>query len=226
MENFGSIMILMPDDISFYRSILSLSDLAWWSIDMEKGILHASDRFWEMLGYLPDELEPTLDNLKKIHYPEDWDIGWDLIADHIRGETPFYRNELRYLTKDSRWLWCEVRGIVSERDGEGNPLTFIGYCRDISAVMELKRELERISSSEDELKNARKQIDELAGIIPICSSCKSIRNDEGYWKELEAYIETHSNAVFSHGLCEKCTEKLYKDKGWFQKYRKRLGEEK
>jgi hypothetical protein len=49
----------------------------------------------------------------------------------------------------------------------------------------------------------------LRGIIPICSSCKRIRDDKGYWHQVEVYISEHSEADFSHGICEECARKLY-----------------
>jgi len=51
----------------------------------------------------------------------------------------------------------------------------------------------------------------LQGLVPICSSCKSIRSDSGEWEKLERYISEHSEAEFSHGICPSCTEKLYGD---------------
>lgn len=59
------------------------------------------------------------------------------------------------------------------------------------------------------------EIKMLRGLLPICSSCKSIRDDKGYWQSIEAYIEDHSDALFSHGLCDKCMEKLYGDQDWY-----------
>ena len=60
-----------------------------------------------------------------------------------------------------------------------------------------------------ELQDAFDQVKTLSGLLPICSSCKKIRDDEGYWNELEVYIQEHSEAVFSHGLCPGCAKKLY-----------------
>ena len=60
-----------------------------------------------------------------------------------------------------------------------------------------------------ELEDALAEIKTLRGILPICSSCKKIRDDEGYWNQLETYIQEHSEAVFSHGLCPECGKKLY-----------------
>lgn len=57
----------------------------------------------------------------------------------------------------------------------------------------------------------------LRGFIPICASCKNIRDTDGGWNQLETYIQEHSLALFSHGLCPDCTEQLYGDQEWFKK---------
>ncbi|MCA1796712.1 MAG: hypothetical protein LC645_04055, partial [Geobacteraceae bacterium] len=60
-----------------------------------------------------------------------------------------------------------------------------------------------------ELQQAQAQIKTLEGIIPICMHCKEIRDDEGYWVQLEKYISEHSDAQLSHGICDKCLEQHY-----------------
>ncbi len=67
---------------------------------------------------------------------------------------------------------------------------------------------------EDKLKQALEEIKTLRGILPICSSCKKIRNDKGYWEQIEFYIAEHSDAEFSHSLCDECVEKLYGKQSW------------
>ena len=59
------------------------------------------------------------------------------------------------------------------------------------------------------LRDALSQIKTLSGLIPICASCKKIRDDKGYWNQLEAFIQEHSEAEFSHGFCPDCMKKLY-----------------
>jgi len=68
-----------------------------------------------------------------------------------------------------------------------------------------------------ELKKARDEIETLRGIIPICASCKKIKDDKGYWIQIEKYIEAHSDALFSHGLCNECAERLYGNEEWYKK---------
>jgi len=58
-------------------------------------------------------------------------------------------------------------------------------------------------------KKAEEEIKILKGIVPICAHCKKIRDDKGYWTQLESYIRKHSEAEFSHGICQECAEKHY-----------------
>ncbi|MEW6489195.1 MAG: response regulator transcription factor [Thermodesulfobacteriota bacterium] len=67
----------------------------------------------------------------------------------------------------------------------------------------------RLAGKIGELQAALGEIRTLRGIIPICAGCKKIRNEQGAWTRLEAYIREHSHAEFSHGLCEECVERLY-----------------
>lgn len=60
-----------------------------------------------------------------------------------------------------------------------------------------------------QLQKALENVKQLSGLVPICASCKKIRDDKGYWKQIESYIADHSEAVFSHGICPECREKLY-----------------
>ncbi len=62
-----------------------------------------------------------------------------------------------------------------------------------------------------ELKAALGRVKTLSGLLPICTSCKKIRDDRGYWKQIETYIHDHSDAVFSHSICPECSKTLYPD---------------
>ncbi len=61
----------------------------------------------------------------------------------------------------------------------------------------------------EELKEAMNRIKTLSGLIPICASCKKIRDDRGYWQQVEAFIQEHTEAEFSHGICPDCAKRLY-----------------
>lgn len=72
----------------------------------------------------------------------------------------------------------------------------------------------------EEREEALREIKALKGLIPICAKCKKIRDDEGFWNQLESYIEKHSEASFSHGVCPECSDELYGKYEWYQKGKK------
>lgn len=61
----------------------------------------------------------------------------------------------------------------------------------------------------EELRQALDQIKTLRGIVPICANCKNIRDDQGYWEQVEVYVRDHTEAQFSHSICPKCMKELY-----------------
>ena len=75
----------------------------------------------------------------------------------------------------------------------------------------IKQTDEEKSEAIIELHKALKEVKTLSGFLPICASCKKIRDDKGYWNQIEAYISEHSEAEFSHGICPECAQKIYPD---------------
>jgi DNA-binding NtrC family response regulator len=73
---------------------------------------------------------------------------------------------------------------------------------------EAEAERERLIA---ELKEALAKVKTLSGLLPICSSCKNIRDDKGYWNRLEVYLQQHSDATLTHGICPDCARRLYPD---------------
>jgi membrane protein implicated in regulation of membrane protease activity len=80
---------------------------------------------------------------------------------------------------------------------------------------EAVKSLEQAHNEKDslilELQQTIDEVKTLQGIIPICASCKKIRDDSGYWQQVEAYVKNHSDAEFSHGICPECVNELYPD---------------
>jgi CheY-like chemotaxis protein len=74
--------------------------------------------------------------------------------------------------------------------------------RSIQYAIERKKLLTQLENSATEIKKLR-------GILPICANCKKIRDDKGYWTQVEIYISAHSQTAFSHGICPECAEKMY-----------------
>jgi len=70
-----------------------------------------------------------------------------------------------------------------------------------------------LSRERETLKQQLGRIKTLTGLIPICASCKRIRDDTGYWQRVEQYLTEHTDAEFTHGLCQECVDKLLKEAG-------------
>ncbi len=86
------------------------------------------------------------------------------------------------------------------------PGQFAAVFRDITERKKAEQERERLIA---ELQRALEQVKTLSGLLPICASCKKIRDDQGYWHEVEEYIHTHADVDFSHSICPSCARKLY-----------------
>ena len=113
------------------------------------------------------------------------------------------------------------------------PLSRKEFVARIKAMERIKRAEDRLIQTQheqalviEELRKAMDEIKTLRGLIPICAWCKRIRDDEGYWDQLEVYLSKHSEAVFSHGLCPDCSraekEKLKPKPAPKQKSRRKL----
>ena len=93
-------------------------------------------------------------------------------------------------------------------DQKGNIVGAIECIRDITERKRMEEEREKLIH---ELQEALANIKTLRGLLPICSHCKKIRDDKGYWNQIESYIRDHSGAEFTHGMCPECMKKLYPD---------------
>lgn len=85
---------------------------------------------------------------------------------------------------------------------------YSGIIRDITDRKRAEEERERLIR---ELQEAMAEIKVLDGLLPICATCKKIRDDKGYWKQIEDYISDHSEAQFTHGICSDCARKIHPD---------------
>ena len=96
------------------------------------------------------------------------------------------------------------------------PVNGVELLARVTSALTLKNEMDRrkereaeLCRSNEDLQRALREVKVLRGLIPICASCKKIRNDGGFWQQIEEYIGEHSEAEFSHGLCQPCLKKLY-----------------
>ena len=89
------------------------------------------------------------------------------------------------------------------------PVNALELLARLRSALKLKREMDRRKARERELEQALREVKVLQGLLPICSHCKKIRDDQGRWHMVESYIREHSKAEFSHGICPDCLDKHY-----------------
>ncbi|MCP3900101.1 MAG: PAS domain-containing protein [Desulfobacteraceae bacterium] len=110
----------------------------------------------------------------------------------------------------------------------GKPAGYIIMLFDISDRKRMEKEqkslIQTLQEKNLQLTEMLEEIKTLKGIIPMCAGCKKIRDDKGYWSQVEQYIQKHSEAQFSHGLCPECNDELYGDKDWYIEMKKKKAE--
>jgi len=115
------------------------------------------------------------------------------------------RKSVELQLTDGRWMMISIDPII---DDDNNLLNVVHICRDITERKAIEVEREKMVL---ELRAALADVKTLSGLLPICSVCKKIRDDKGYWNQIEAYIHKHSGTQFSHGICPECAHEIYPD---------------
>lgn len=100
---------------------------------------------------------------------------------------------------------CQISATV-RRSLDGSINGYQGIIRDTTEMKQKELEKERLIA---DLQKALAEVKKLSGLLPLCMHCKKIRDDKGYWKQMEEYLAKHSEAQFSHSICRECAEKYY-----------------
>lgn len=129
----------------------------------------------------------------------------NIVDSFLNGDVKEYEMVLIHKDGQPRTV---VWDSVNRYDENNNLVEIVGFGNDITIRKQEEREREKLIN---ELQDALARIKTLSGLLPICSSCKKIRDDTGYWNQIEAYISIHSDAEFTHGICPECAKKLYPD---------------
>jgi PAS domain S-box-containing protein len=156
----------------------------------------------QIFGYTVDELIGKKGPADLV-LPEDWPLAKENLQKRISGEVTSIRYEFRGKTKNQTVIYVEAYGTRTVYQGQP---AVIGTVLDISErkLAEEERDLLIIDHLE-----ALSRIKTLSGLLPICAACKRIRDDKGYWSQIETYISKHSDALFSHGICPDCAKNMY-----------------
>lgn len=211
---------VLRDQKEFAKNLIQLSAVAAFVIDAQHKVIYWNKACEELTGVKASEMVGT-DNHWKPFYDHKRPCLADIVIDREFGVVPDYYNIFRESALISDGLHAE--GWYTNLGGKDRYITFeaapIHNCRgDLEAAIETLQDItqrEKIEEERDrlivELKEALAKVKQLSGFLPICASCKKIRDDKGYWNQIEAYIRDHSEAEFSHGICPDCAKKLYPD---------------
>jgi PAS domain S-box-containing protein len=183
-----------------FRVIFENNSSAIAIIEQDTTIIMVNDAFCQMIGFAKEEVVGM--SWTQLVPPEDRDRLKDLnnrlLSNPLdapdKYEISYYRKN-----RELRQAWMSVALVQS---GQKIISSFI----DITQRKHAEAEREKLIL---ELQQALAEVKTLSGLLPICASCKKIRDDKGYWNSLEAYLTKHSTAQFTHGICPECMAKLY-----------------
>ncbi|AOY58416.1 two component system response regulator [Desulfococcus multivorans] len=136
--------------------------------------------------------------------PEEREWIWQTWT-HAETEGKAAHMEYRIITADGKTKWVFEQGVFIYDDAH-TVRAIEGLIIDITDRRNAEAEREKVVR---ELRAALAEVKTLRGILPICANCKKIRDDEGYWDQVEHYVSRHTDASFSHGICPDCLNKLY-----------------
>jgi PAS domain S-box-containing protein len=181
-----------------------------YTADRNQIVTYISPAIEAVSGYKPAEIrgQPIL---RFVHEADVARVDAQF-QENISGALPVVQFRFRVLTKpgEIRWARTYSRPIWVDNQVVG----LRGVMTDVTQQVQLAEEQERLILA---LQDALAQVETLHGLLPICSSCKKIRDSEGQWLAVEEYLSRHSRARFTHDLCPECAKKLYP--GVFEKDR-------
>lgn len=119
-----------------------------------------------------------------------------------------HEHDTEVIDTEGNTVYFHCTANVALRDSDGNPTRVIEISRDITELKKAEEEKDRLI---EKLQEAAEKIDRLNHLLPICAACKKIRNDKGYWQQVEDYLCDNAEILFSHSICPACMKKLYPD---------------
>lgn len=199
---------------TIYRVLSNnLVDVIWTVNANTLTFEYISDSVRDISGYGPEEYIGK--SVQKTMSPETFKTVFKVLSEEIRkfdsSEKRVRTVELELIHKKGRFYWVEIKARLI-RSSE-NDLQIVGVTKDITARKKAEQRKEdtitRLGKLVAENERLLRENKILIGLLPICSGCKRIRDDNGRWWPLEAYVETHTDAEFTHTICTDCNEIFY-----------------
>ena len=178
-----------------YETLVEQAPILIWRSDTTAACDYFNERWLEYTGRTMEQ-ERGSGWAEGVH-PDDYERCLAIYLGAFE-RREIFEMEYRLRRHDGVYRWLADRGVPFYRNGEF--AGFIGSCADIDEKIQARLEL--AAAHEAELRR-------LQGLLPICSHCKRIRDDQGSWHEVEKYLRDHSEAEFSHGVCPYCMKSKY-----------------
>lgn len=194
---------LLAEEAEF-RCIFEHSREGIFQVELDGTILSLNPAFARMWGYAsPEEMALEVRSFEYLDCvrPEDR----DRLKRMLRESGQFVDLEMPCRRKDGGLFWVLANAHLFP-GSEGGSACCEGMILDITERKRAEEEREGLILA---LQNAMADVKALSGLLPICSSCKKIRDDQGYWNHLETYISSHSDANFTHGICPDCAREFF-----------------
>jgi len=202
-NEFGAMVKRLSKSEKRYRDIVESIQDAYGEVDLGGNFTFANESLCRMTGRSPEDiLGKSFRDLVSPGMAEDLYVFFHEV---FTTGVPSTLKDFEVIRPDGTTAVFEL-SVSLMRDEAGKPLGFRGTGRDVSDRIQAAQERERLIK---ELQQALTDIKTLSGLLPICASCKKIRDDKGYWNQIESYITEHSAAVFSHSICPDCYNKIY-----------------
>ena len=202
--------ILEAQEAKFRLLAENASDVIW-TADLGGTITYISPVVTKQRGYQPEELVglPMADRQLMGPEPDPLRYVLDRVVNVPSGAQPFEGEwiDIELPKKGGGRINAEIRFRLVW-DEHGSLLGFQGVTRDTTERARMEAERDNLIR---QLRLALAEVKNLEGMLPICGSCKKIRDDRGYWNQLETYISDHTDATFTHGLCPDCVEAMRQD---------------
>jgi len=179
-----------------YQALVEQSPIMIWRAGTDALCNYFNERWLRFRGRTMEQ--EAGDGWAEGVHPDDFDRCLRIFLDGFNNREIF-EMEYRLLRYDGVYRWIFDRGVPF-LDDDGEFAGYIGSCVDVTARVEAQEALRKATEME---------IFRLKGLLPICCSCKKIKNGKGYWEQVEVYLSEHSDAEFSHGLCPDCRRTLY-----------------
>jgi hypothetical protein len=138
-------------------------------------------------------------------HPEDLDLVREQIRQRLSGKIDSVNYTFRGIKKDGKIIHVEIFGSTIQLAGEPS---VSGSILDITERKQVEKDRDKLIV---DLQKSLSEVKTLRGFLPICSHCKKIRDDKGYWNQIESYIQKHSETEFSHSICPECAKNYYPD---------------